>query len=302
MKHIGAACAVLVLLAGPACRMGQPMLVSSQGDMTTPGTIGGIVSAVGGDRLAERGVHAVQVGTSQRFSAVTNVTGGFTIKVPPGEYHLEVDLHARREGRKRPRQRAHQQERPRREPGDRRRLLAACAAGRGRSSPHSSCCPRTRRPPTRDDSAPPRRPTIGVALEGGSAFGLAHIGVLEWFEAHHIPIDYVAGTSMGALIGGLYAAGKTPAELRDLTQELDWDLVLGGTTPYRNLTFRRREDLRAYPNSFLIGLRHGVRLPPGLNAGQQITLLMDRETLAYSEIKIVRRAAHPVPLRGHGAR
>ena len=92
MKHIGAACAVLVLLAGPACRLGQPLLVSSQGDMTTPGTIGGILSAVGGNRLAERGVHAVQVGTSQRFSAVTNVTGGFTIKVPPGEYHLEVDL------------------------------------------------------------------------------------------------------------------------------------------------------------------------------------------------------------------
>jgi hypothetical protein len=92
MKHIGVACAVLVLLAGPACRLGQPLLVSSQGDMTTPGTIGGILSAVGGNRLAERGVHAVQVGTSQRFSAVTNVTGGFTIKVPPGEYHLEVDL------------------------------------------------------------------------------------------------------------------------------------------------------------------------------------------------------------------
>jgi hypothetical protein len=92
MKHIGAACAALVLLAGPACRAGQPLLVSSQGDKTTPGTIGGILSAVGGERLAGRGVHAVQVGTSQRFSAVTNVTGGFTIKVPPGEYHLEVDL------------------------------------------------------------------------------------------------------------------------------------------------------------------------------------------------------------------
>jgi NTE family protein len=136
-----------------------------------------------------------------------------------------------------------------------------------------------------EKGAPHARPTIGVALEGGGAFGLAHIGVLEWFEAHHVPVDYIAGTSMGALIGGLYAAGKSPAELRTLTRGIDWDLVLGGTTPYRNLTFRRREDLRAYPNSFLIGLRHGVRLPPGLNAGQQITLLMDRETLAYSEIE-----------------
>jgi hypothetical protein len=92
LKNIGAAYAVLMLLAGPACRSGQPLLVSTQGDKTTPGTIGGILSAVGGDRLAGRAVHAVQVGTSQRFSAVTNVTGGFTIKVPPGDYHLEVDL------------------------------------------------------------------------------------------------------------------------------------------------------------------------------------------------------------------
>jgi NTE family protein len=145
------------------------------------------------------------------------------------------------------------------------------------------------------EGAPPRRPTIGVALEGGGAFGLAHVGVLEWFEAHHIPVDYVAGTSMGALIGGLYAVGKSPAELRTLTREMDWDLVLGGSTPYRNLTFRRREDLRAYPNSFLLGLRHGVRLPPGLNAGQQITLLMDRETMAYSEVETFDEL--PIPFR-----
>jgi NTE family protein len=157
--------------------------------------------------------------------------------------------------------------------------------------------PASVRPADADAEAtePRPRPKIGVALEGGGAFGLAHIGVLEWFEAHHIPVDYIAGTSMGALIGGLYAAGKSPAELRTLTQALDWDLVLGGTTPYRNLTFRRREDLRAYPNAFLIGLRRGVRIPPGLNAGQQITLLMDRETLAYSEIKSFDEL--PIPFR-----
>jgi hypothetical protein len=97
MRHLGASCAVLVLLAGPACRSGQPLLVSATGDKTTPGTIGGIVSAVGGDRLAGREVSAVHVVTSKRYSAVTNVTGGFSIKVPPGEYRLEVTL---REGEK----------------------------------------------------------------------------------------------------------------------------------------------------------------------------------------------------------
>ena len=97
MRHLVMSCAFLVLLAGPACRSGQPLLVSTTGDKTTPGTIGGIVSAVGGERLAGREVSAVQVGTSQRYSAVTNVTGGFSIKVPPGEYRLEVVL---REGEK----------------------------------------------------------------------------------------------------------------------------------------------------------------------------------------------------------
>ena len=92
MRHLGAACAVLALLAGPACRLGQPVLVSASGDKTTPGTIGGILKTAGDERLAGRGVRAVQVGTSQKFSAVTNVTGGFSIKVPPGDYHLEVDL------------------------------------------------------------------------------------------------------------------------------------------------------------------------------------------------------------------
>jgi carboxypeptidase family protein len=97
MRHLGVSCAVLVLLAGPACRSGQPLLVSATGDKTTPGTIGGIVSAVGGDRLAGREVSAIHVLTSKRYSAVTNVTGGFSIKVPPGEYRLEVTL---REGEK----------------------------------------------------------------------------------------------------------------------------------------------------------------------------------------------------------
>ena len=53
------------------------------------------------------------------------------------------------------------------------------------------------------------RPTVGVALEGGGALGQAHVGVLKWFEEHHIPVDYVAGTSMGGLVGGLYATGQS---------------------------------------------------------------------------------------------
>ena len=129
------------------------------------------------------------------------------------------------------------------------------------------------------------RPTIGVALEGGGALGLAHIGVLQWFEDHHIPIDYLAGTSMGGLVGGLYASGKTPQQLHELVKAQNWDVILGGAIPYEDLSFRRKEDKVAFPNSILLGLRKGLALPGGLNAGQQISLLIDRETLPYSDVK-----------------
>jgi len=126
------------------------------------------------------------------------------------------------------------------------------------------------------------RPTIGVALEGGGAKGLAHIGVLQWFEDHHIPVDYIAGTSMGGLIAGLYATGRRPAEIQQMVSEINWDEVLAGQTPYLDLSFRRKEDLRAYPNYLELGLRHGVALPSGLTSGQSVSLLIDRYVLPYS--------------------
>ena len=129
------------------------------------------------------------------------------------------------------------------------------------------------------------RPTIGVALEGGGALGEAHIGVLKWFEEHHIPVDYIAGTSMGGLMGGLYATGKSADQMHDVVKTQDWPLLLGGETPYEDLTFRRKEDERQIPSAITIGLKHGPTLPPGLNAGQQVTLLIDRETLPYSNVR-----------------
>src|SRR6266576_2007570 len=81
------------------------------------------------------------------------------------------------------------------------------------------------------------RPKIGVALQGGGAKGLAHIGVLQWFEDHHIPIDYVAGTSMGGLVGGFYATGKSPAELKQIVEAQNWDFIISGSTPYEDLSY-----------------------------------------------------------------
>ena len=139
------------------------------------------------------------------------------------------------------------------------------------------------------------RPKIGVALEGGGALGLAHIGVLRWFEDHHIPIDYIAGTSMGGLVGGLYATGQSPEQLRKLVERQNWDIILGGGTQYQDLSFRRKEDLRAYPNSLVAGFRHGLTLPAGLNAGQEISLLIDHETLPYSRLTSFDQL--PIPFR-----
>src|SRR5260370_58066 len=145
------------------------------------------------------------------------------------------------------------------------------------------------------NAAPRVRPKIGVALEGGGAMGLAHIGVLKWFEEHHIPVDYVAGTSMGGLVGGFYATGMTPDELKTLIEGMDWRKILGARTLHEDLAFLRKEDQRAYPNSLIFGLRRGLRLPAGLNAGHQIGLIIDRMTLPYDEVPSF--DALPTPFR-----
>ncbi len=132
--------------------------------------------------------------------------------------------------------------------------------------------------------APGGRPRIGLALGGGSERGLAHIGVLEWFEANHIPIDVIGGTSMGGLVAGAYASGMTPAEIRALMNETDWDIMFLPDSPFRYKTFRRKEDRRAYPAQLEFGLKGGFRLPSGLNPGQQVALLLDRIALPYPEL------------------
>src|SRR2546422_2719680 len=145
------------------------------------------------------------------------------------------------------------------------------------------------------NAAPRVRPKIGVALEGGGAMGLAHIGVLKWFEEHHIPVDYVAGTSMGGLVGGFYATGMNPEEMKTLIEGLDWRKILSDRTPYEDLSYRRKEDQRAYPNSLIFGLRHGLSAPAGLIPGHQIGLLIDRVALPYYAVPSF--DALPVPFR-----
>lgn len=129
------------------------------------------------------------------------------------------------------------------------------------------------------------RPRIGLVLEGGGALGLAHVGVLRWFEQNHIPIDAIAGTSMGALVGVLYSTGMSGDEIQEFFRGVDWNQALRNETPYGDLSFRRKEDKQDYPNRMEFGLKNGVSFPSGFNSGHQVGLLLDRISLPYSELQ-----------------
>ena len=129
------------------------------------------------------------------------------------------------------------------------------------------------------------RPKLGLVLEGGGALGLAHIGVLQWMEEHRIPVSYVAGTSMGGLVGGIYATGRSPAEVREVVNGINWNDVLRGQIPFQDLSFRRKQDAHELPSSLEFGLKGGLHLPAGFNTGQQVSLILDRIALPYSELK-----------------
>jgi NTE family protein len=142
---------------------------------------------------------------------------------------------------------------------------------------------------------PGDRPTIGLALGGGGARGIAHIGLLRWLEEHRVPVDYIAGTSMGGLIGGAYASGMSPDEIEALMKTADWDLMFLADSPFRYKTFRRKEDAREFPGQIDFGLKGGFKLPSGLNAGQQIELLLDHIALPYYDVQDF--DALPTPFR-----
>lgn len=124
------------------------------------------------------------------------------------------------------------------------------------------------------------RPRIGLALGGGGARGAAHIGVLKELERLRIPIDAIAGTSMGAIVGGLYASGKTPEELQQLVESLDWADAFDDRSKREHRSFRRKEDDAAFPIPLELGLRDGsLQLPKGIIQGQKLSLILREQLL-----------------------
>jgi len=129
------------------------------------------------------------------------------------------------------------------------------------------------------------RPRIGLALSGGGARGAAHIGVLKVLERERVPIDYIAGTSMGSIVGGMYASGLSPEEIEAQLIAVDWDDVFDDKIDRENRSFRRKSDDRLWLIDRKPGYKDGkLKLPPGLVQGQKINNLLTALTLPVSDI------------------
>jgi len=129
------------------------------------------------------------------------------------------------------------------------------------------------------------RPRVGLALGGGGARGAAHIGVLKELERLRIPIDAIAGTSMGAVVGGLYASGKSPDELQQLVESLDWADAFNDQSKREHRRYRRKQDDAAFPIPLELGLRDGsFQLPKGLVQGQKLALILREQLLQVHDI------------------
>jgi NTE family protein len=142
--------------------------------------------------------------------------------------------------------------------------------------------------------AAPARSTVGLVLSGGGARGGAHIGVLKALEELRVPVDRLAGTSIGAVVGGFYVSGMSVADLEQLVESLEWENAFLNVTPRQLKSFRRKRD----DDSFLVNQKPGLNdgefeLPIGLVQGQVIDMIISRETLRASQVENFDQLAIP---------
>src|SRR5450631_584217 len=139
-------------------------------------------------------------------------------------------------------------------------------------------------------------PRVCLVLSGGGARGMAHIGVLKVLEELKVPIDCIAGTSMGAVVGGLYASGMSASEIDATMRSVDWQEAFRDTPPRRDLAFRRKQDDRNFLVRFPLGLTHRkFLLPKGLIQGQKLQETLRAKTLRYGDVASF--DALPTPFR-----
>jgi len=140
----------------------------------------------------------------------------------------------------------------------------------------------------------PTRPRIGLVLSGGGARGAAHIGVLKILEENHVPVDAIAGTSMGAVVGGLYASGLSAADIERVMTSVDWQDAFRDRPARKDLNFRRKLEDQTYLVKFPLGLKgKRFRLPRGLVQGQKLTQILRGLTLPVAQVQSFDRLGIP---------
>jgi len=137
------------------------------------------------------------------------------------------------------------------------------------------------------DIHPTGRPKIGLVLSGGGARGAAHIGVIEVLEEMYVPIDYIVGTSMGSIVGGLYASGMSTAQITEALITIDWEDAFNDNIPREDRSFRRKrdDDLYLVKHKPGIGDDGKIKLPTGFLQGQKIDLIFKELALPVSDIR-----------------
>jgi NTE family protein len=150
------------------------------------------------------------------------------------------------------------------------------------------------------EASAPHRPKIGLALGGGAARGCAHVGVLEVLEEMHIPVDYIAGTSMGAVVGGLYASGMSADEIDHALTTIDWRDAMNDRTRFKDLAFRRKEDESRYLTAFEAGIQNRrIALPRGLRSAQKLRFLLQSYLIPVAGIRDFSKL--PIPFKAVAA-
>lgn len=145
------------------------------------------------------------------------------------------------------------------------------------------------------NSAPARRPKIALVLSGGSARGAAHVGVLQVLEENRVPIDVIAGTSMGAIVGGMYASGMSPEEMARTLNSTDWNDLFNDRPSRQHRSFRRKQEDMESLAQVEIGWDHGLALPNSLIAGDKLIFYLRQLTLHTYGVTDFDRL--PIPFR-----
>lgn len=130
------------------------------------------------------------------------------------------------------------------------------------------------------ETTSPQRPRVGLVLSGGGARGISHVGVLKVLEEARVPVDLIVGTSMGAIVGGLYASGMSAADLEREVLAIDWGDVFERREPRQLLSQRRKEEDFELSPALVLGFRDGeFRLPTGAVSTRELEMLLRRYTL-----------------------